>query len=80
MPDLIRVADKLQLLLTEFQLKPPDAEVPLAYLCVLDNHGRQKFDAEILRQYCAAEAAGVKPLIVSTDARPLVNPDRLITR
>ncbi|PTT70187.1 hypothetical protein DBR22_01845 [Arthrobacter sp. HMWF013] len=77
---LKRDADKLTLLLTEFQLQHPGTEPPLAYLCVLDNHGRKQFNPDALEQYCAAEAPGVKPLIASTDARPVVSADRFITR
>jgi hypothetical protein len=77
---LIRDVDNLSPLLTEFKVKHPDAAAPLAYVCVLDNHGRQKFSPDRARQHCQTEAPGVKLLISSTDVRPPINPDRLITR
>ena len=80
MKSLVRDVDKLQLLLDEFQLNYPKAKPPLAYSCVLDNHGQQEFDADTSRRYRRTEAPGVKPLIISADARPLVCANRLITR
>ncbi|MBE4720512.1 hypothetical protein [Pseudarthrobacter sp. AB1] len=80
MSELIRDTDKLQLLLNEFEVQHPGVEPPRAYACVLDNHGRQKFDPNVLREYCGNETPGVVPLIVSTEARPLISADRLITR
>ncbi|MCB5292613.1 hypothetical protein [Arthrobacter sp. SO3] len=77
---LIRDIDKLSLLLAEFKVKHPDATAPLAYVCVLDNHGRQQFNPEKVQRHCQVEAPGVKLRIFSTDARPPINPDRLITR
>jgi hypothetical protein len=78
--DLIRDIDKLSLLLSEFKVKHPDDEPPLAYVCVLDNHGSQKFNADRIRQHYEAEAPGVELLLFSTEARPPLSPDRLITR
>lgn len=80
MSELIRDADKLQMLLNEFELTYPGVRPPLAYACVLDNHGRQKFDPGYLTEHCKRETPGVVPLIVSTDARPVISEDRRIIR
>lgn len=40
---------KLGRLLDEHALNAPEAEVPLAYVCVLDNHTRKIFDGEALQ-------------------------------
>lgn len=77
---LMRDADKLTLLLTEFELMHPKSEPPLAYLCVLDNHGNKQFNPEVLREYCESEAPGVQLRVGVPDVRPPVITDRLITR
>lgn len=77
---LKRDADKLALLLAEFALKHPDDDPPLAYLCVLDNHGRKQFNPEALKEYCKDNAPGVELLTGPTGGRPVISEDRLITR
>lgn len=80
MRSLTRDVDKLRLLLTEFTLQYPGCEPPLAYLCVLDNHGRKQFNFEALKQYVDTEAPRVTLLTDSSDTRPPITEDLLIAR
>lgn len=80
MTSLMRDAAKLTLLRSEFQVQYPENNAPLAYLCVLNNHGRKQFNPATLEQYCEAEAPGVKLLAEPIPGRPPISPDRLITR
>jgi hypothetical protein len=40
---------KLGRLLEEHSLSSPESDMPLAYVCVLDNHHRKTFDLEALK-------------------------------
>lgn len=75
---LMRDVDKISLLLTEFELQYPDSELPLAYLCVLDNHGRKELKPETLHKYIADTDPRVKLLAGVTGTRPPISEDRLI--
>lgn len=77
---LIRDVDKLSLLLAEFQLKHPGIAVPLAYVCVLDNHGSKSFDPGVLQAYCDAEAPGIRLLTACADQRPSLVPEGRLIR
>ncbi|WLQ06108.1 hypothetical protein [Arthrobacter oryzae] len=54
---LRRDVDKLLLLLEEYQATH-DTELPLAYVCVLDNHARRQHSGDEIKDYCETVAAG----------------------
>lgn len=77
---LRRDVDKLLLLLDEYQTLH-DAEPPLAYVCVLDNHSHQQHNGDEIKAYCESAAGNrIRILYESAITRPQVTADGLITR
>lgn len=74
------LADVLKLgrLLEEHSLNSPEADMPLAYVCVLDNHHRQTYDMDALKAevHEGRYHSDVRLLTASPSHKPVAPADR----
>ncbi|PXY19619.1 hypothetical protein [Prauserella muralis] len=73
--EVVQDAAKLAFLLQEHRRANPEAPQPLAYLCVLDNHPRQKYRFDTLRERMVALEIPdtVRLLHATADPRPALD-------
>jgi hypothetical protein len=77
---LIRDIDKLSLLLSEFKVKHPADEAPLASVCIWTTTAARSSLRTGSVSTARPRLPVVKLPIASTEVRPPISPDRLITR